>query len=131
MRNDSVNKYYRELKALFPLKTYYEIKFLKEFKNSLIEFSGQISNCTYDDLCKEFGTPQEIFLEYMNTEDYENEPKTIWNDQIRKNIIAIVSILLIIGIVIYFLFLSDLKNKVEQSIPYETETTITESMSFR
>src|SRR5699024_8406804 len=105
MRNDSVNKYYRELKALFPLKTYYEIKFLKEFKNSLIEFSGQISNCTYDDLCKEFGTPQEIFLEYMNTEDYENEPKTIWNDQIRKNIIAIVSILLIIGIVIYFLFL--------------------------
>ncbi|MBM6745632.1 hypothetical protein H6A32_15315 [Drancourtella massiliensis] len=126
MRNDSVNKYYRELKALFPLKTYYEIKFLKEFKNSLIEFSGQISNCTYDDLCKEFGTPQEIFLEYMNTEDYENEPKTIWNDQIRKNIIAIVSILLIIGIVIYFLFLSDLKNKVEQSIPYETETTITE-----
>ena len=126
MRNDSVNKYYRELKALFPLKTYYEIKFLKEFKNSLIEFSGQISNCTYDDLCKEFGTPQEIFLEYMNTEDYENEPKTIWNDQIRKNIIAIVSILLIIGIVIYFLFLSDLKNKVEQSIPFETETTITE-----
>ena len=126
MRNDSVNKYYRELKALFPLKTYYEIKFLKEFKNSLIEFSGQISNCTYDDLCKEFGTPQEIFLEYMNTEDYENEPKTIWNDQIRKNIIAIVSILLIIGIVIYFFFLSDLKNKVEQSIPYETETTITE-----
>ena len=39
MQNKYVKDYYRILKSIFPLKTFYEGKFLKEFKMSLIEYS--------------------------------------------------------------------------------------------
>ena len=66
MQNKYVKDYYRILKSIFPLKTFYEGKFLKEFKMSLIEYSIEHPHCTFNDLIEEFGTPQEILLEYMN-----------------------------------------------------------------
>lgn len=124
MRNKYTNEYYRILKAIFPLKDFYEAKFLKDFKNSLIEFSNEHPNSTFDDLIIEFGTPQEVLLEYMDTQDYLLTSKKIKNRSYKNFFVICIMIILFIGMSSYILFLLKLNREVERSIPNQVETII-------
>lgn len=124
MRNKCINEYYRILKAMFPIKDIYEVKFLKDFKNSLIEFVNEYPNSTFDDLIIEFGTPQEVLLEYMDTQDYLQTSKKIKNRSYKKIFVTCLIICLFIGMSSYILFLLKLNREVERSIPNQVETII-------
>lgn len=126
MRNSCVKEYYRILKAIFPLKSYYEAKFLKEFKNSLIEFSNNKNVCTFEDLVKEFGSPQEVLHEYMDTQDFIETSTAIKKQNTKKYILWVCVIFLILGLAFYTIFLYDLSKKVEKAIPATINTTIDE-----
>lgn len=126
MQSNCVTEYYRILKAIFPQKSYYEAKFLKEYKNSLIEFSNHKSSCTFDDLVAEFGSPQEVLLEYMDAQDSIETSAAIKKQNTRKYILLSCALFLLLALLIYTAFLYDLKQKVEKAIPDEVSTTIIE-----
>lgn len=129
MRNNCISEYYRILKAIFPLKSYYEAKFLKDFKNSLIEFYNNNPNCTFDDLTIEFGTPQEVLLEYMDTQDFLVTAKAIKKQTTKKYLFFTCVIILFLSMFIYILFLYNLKEKVENAIPDNINTVIEEEVT--
>lgn len=124
MQSNCVTEYYRILKAIFPLKSYYEAKFLKEYKNSLIEFSNHKNSCTFDDLVAEFGSPQEVLLEYMDAQDSLKTSAAIKKQNTRKYILLSCALFLFLGLLIYTAFLYDLNQKVERAIPDKVNTTI-------
>ncbi|MBE5062746.1 hypothetical protein INF30_05670 [Lachnospiraceae bacterium DSM 108991] len=124
MQSDCVKEYYRILKAIFPLKSYYEAKFLKEYKNSLIEFSNHKNHCTFDDLVAEFGSPQEVLLEYMDAQDSTETSAAIKKQNTRKYILLSCALFLFLGLLIYTTFLYGLNQKVEKAIPDKVNTTI-------
>lgn len=126
MQNKYVKDYYRILKSIFPLKTFYEGKFLKEFKMSLIEYSIEHPHCTFNDLIEEFGTPQEILLEYMNAQDYTETVKDIKKQTSKKIFLTFIFILFLLSITIYTFFLFNLKKEVEKAIPTSIDTIIYE-----
>lgn len=126
MWNDCVRTYYKELKALFPSISYYDMKFLKDFKSNLREYSATILHCTYEKLVEEFGTPEEIFQEYM--EEIENNGTVVvqGKDHTKKWVLILVASTLAILIIIYTAFWYDFKKKAEEAIPDEIETIIIE-----
>ena len=126
MRNNCVKEYYRILKAIFPLKSYYEAKFLKEFKNSLIEFSNTRRHCTFEDLVNEFGSPQEVLHEYMDAQDFIETSTAIKKQNIKKYFLLFCVLLLFLVLLLYTIFLHGLSEKVEQAIPDAISTTISE-----
>ena len=104
MQSDCVKEYYRILKAIFPLKSYYEAKFLKEYKNSLIEFSNHKNHCTFDDLVEEFGSPQEVLLEYMDAQDSTETSAAIKKTEYKKIYSSILCIIFVFGIINLYYF---------------------------
>lgn len=126
MRNNCVKEYYRILKAIFPLKSYYEAKFLKEFKNSLIEFSNNKNVCTFEDLVAEFGSPQEVLHEYMDAQDFTETSTAIKKQTAKKYLLWSCIIFLLLSLLFYTIFLYNLSEKVEKAIPETINTTIKE-----
>ena len=127
MRNKCIQEYYHALKTIFPLHSYYEAKFLKEFKVSLIEYSYHNTNCTYEDLVKEFGSPQEVFQEYMDTQDPKSKCYETDKIKIRKSIMVVAASIISICILVYLFNLFNLKAQVQETIPDKIETTIIET----
>lgn len=131
MRNNCIEEYYSALKTIFPFNSFYEAKFLKEFKNSLVEYSYHNTNCTYEDLVTEFGSPQEVYQDYMNAQDPESKCYDTDKHKFKKPImivaVSIISICICICIFGYLINLFHLKEQVQETIPDEIEINIIET----
>lgn len=80
MNNDAVKKYCILLRGLFQTINFHQGKFLKSYKEMLNEYAFLNLKCTYEDLVSRFGTPQEVFIDYLNEQNPDAILKTI-----RKN----------------------------------------------
>ena len=77
MKNEAAVKYYRQLKGLFKKINFAQGKFLKSYKEMLGEYVIVNPKCTYEDLVLRFGSPQDVYINYINEQDPENVLKTI------------------------------------------------------
>lgn len=126
MRNSCIKEYYHALKTFFPLNSFYEAKFLKEFKTSLVEYSYHNIDCTYEDLVTEFGSPQEVYQEYMDAQDPESKRYDTNKHKIRKPIMVVAVSIISICILAYLFNLFNLKGQVQETMPDEIETNVIE-----
>lgn len=72
MKNKDCILYYRTLKGLFPFIGIKEIKFLRDVKMQLHDFSILHPNCAYKDISDCFGLPEEIFKDYISSHGTES-----------------------------------------------------------
>lgn len=66
MNQKELDTYFRQIKLLLPLYTKKEKQFLRDFKDSVNEFSSQSPNCTMDDVIERFSTPEEVVHDYIS-----------------------------------------------------------------
>lgn len=99
MKNESVKKYYKLLRGLFRTINFHEGKFLKSFREALNEYAILYPECSFDDLVLRFGTPQEVFTDYINEQDPDYILKTIRKNNGKKILMMICIVIAIIGAV--------------------------------
>ena len=127
MRNEAVKKYYRILRGLFHTINFHEAKFLKSLKESLNEYAILNPECTYNDLISRFGTPQEVFTDYLNEQDPDDIFLQIKKNNGKKLMLAALIIILAIGIIslsVRCYFLYKLYQEVSDSIVVTEEVII-------
>lgn len=73
---------------------------------------------------EEFGSPQEVLLEYMDAQDSTETSAAIKKQNTRKYILLSCALFLFLGLLIYTTFLYGLNQKVEKAIPDKVNTTI-------
>lgn len=66
MNQKELDTYFRQIKLLLPLYTKKEKQFLRDFKDSVNEFSSQSPNCTMEDVIARFSTPEEVVHDYIS-----------------------------------------------------------------
>lgn len=126
MRNINVTKYYMILKGLFPQINFSEGRFLKDFKDCLIEFAKMNPSCSYEDLINEFGTPEEIVHDYILGKDFEYLFKLFKRKSYMKYIwLSILTGIIIVSISIVSLLYKDYAGAKEANVIIK-ETIITE-----
>lgn len=121
--NSSTKKYYKNIRLLLPAFGKNEKKLLNSITIRLKELDFIDSNVTYDEICKELGTPQEIVSEYIFSLETDKIIKNLsFIRYIRKFFIILVIILLLLsGIRIRYLNMAfeELKNDI---VTYEHVT---------
>lgn len=109
MKNEAAVKYYRELKGLFKKINFAQGKFLKSYKEMLDEYVIVNPKCTYEDLVLRFGSPQDVYINYINEQDPENVLKTIKHNVWKKAltwciIIALIASGIIVAVRCFFYY---------------------------
>lgn len=99
MNNDAVKKYCILLRGLFQTINFHQGKFLKSYKEMLNEYAFLNPKCTYEDLVSRFGTPQEVFIDYLNEQNPDAILKTIRKNNGKKILMMIFIVIVIIGTV--------------------------------
>lgn len=72
INNKSCNLYYYTLKGLFPFIGIQEGKFLRDVKMQLQEFAILHPKCEYKEINSLFGSPEEVFKDYVNSQGTES-----------------------------------------------------------
>ena len=122
----AAQEYYFILKSIFPKVTVEEGRFLKEFKTSLIEFTLVHPQCTYDTLIEEFGTPQDILHEYLDTHDANKLTHAIKKPNYKKLVLLIILAGVLICCTAYCIFLIHAAKKLSSQIPDKVIISIIE-----
>lgn len=97
MKNKAVVKYCKELRGLFEKINFAQGKFLKSYKEMLDEYVIVNPKCTYEDLVLRFGSPQDVYTNYMNEQDPVNVLKTIKCNAWKKVLTLVLIITLVTG----------------------------------
>lgn len=71
LKNKSCNLYYYTLRGLFPFIGIQEGKFLRDVKMQLHEFAIRHPKCEYREINSLFGSPEEVFKDYVNSQGTE------------------------------------------------------------
>jgi len=120
MMNKEIKKYYKEVSTLLPVHGKYEKQFLKNIRESLLEFSADIPDITYLKLCDEFGDPQDIIINYYSEIDNEYLRKQLRRTHFIR-IATTVAFILFCALMIYLavLFYIDFINAQNAIITHE------------
>lgn len=116
------NKYFRDIKKLFPIHGKNEKKYLKNIKQQIDEYE----NFTYEQLEETFGTPINVVTSYYETIDSSYLLKRINFKRIITYVCAI-CLLLVTLVSCYEMYtVYKAKQKFNDMFPITEETTITE-----
>lgn len=66
---NSKTLYIRNIRDIFSIKGKKEKEYLKRLINNINEFDEDYPNSSYDELEDKFGTPKEIYLDYLENQD--------------------------------------------------------------
>lgn len=127
MKNRAVKQYYRILRGLFKSINFCEGKFLKSYREMLNEYAILNPQCTYNDLVLRFGTPQEVFTDYINEQDPGEVIKMIKKNNGKKILLVSLIMILVVGIIslsVRCYFLYRLYQEVSNSIVVTEEIII-------
>lgn len=127
MKNESVKKYYKLLRGLFRTINFHEGKFLKSFREALNEYAILYPKCSFDDLVLRFGTPQEVFTDYINEQDPDDIIKKIKRNNGKKLLFVAFITILLVGVItlsVRCYFLYKLYQEVSDSIVVKEEIII-------
>ncbi len=90
------NLYIKNVISLFPIHSKKEREYLKKLKRNINEFDEDYPHSSYDEFVEKFGTPKDIFINYINNQNEEYLIKKIK----RKKIMNIVCICILSFIII-------------------------------
>ena len=125
MKNKNCLLYYKILKALFPLTSFKEAKFLLDVKKQLVEFSILHPDCTYDDVIEFFGRPEDILVDYISSLGCTNLYQKIRKRNTIRLIITIAVLAVLTIWIIFFSFWYKSYYDFSNSMPVYNETNIT------
>lgn len=66
-----LRKYYKQIRALFPIYTALEKRFLTDLQEDISTFISEHAECAVPAIKEKFGEPQEIIQDYLETVDAE------------------------------------------------------------
>ena len=101
-----LKQYLKKVRLLLPIYGKDERKFIKDLKDSIIEFIEQNMGCTWEDIIDHFEEPQEVVYNYTSSLDQSQLCKRIsLRKTINKAIVMItVAILVVLSIKTYFYY---------------------------
>lgn len=120
--------FYQRVRCLFPSIGFKEGKFLRDLNFHLRDFSFSHPNCTYEDIVDFFGAPEEIFINYIESEGIETMSKKFLLRKYLRTFIYITSIFLFFIWVTYFIFWVKSYREFVSVIPAYGEVTIEEGV---
>lgn len=98
MKNTYTNEYYQKVRELLPEINFKEGRFLRDIKKVLTDYEKTHPKCTYEDLVKEFESPDEVVYNYIAVEGKTYLFKVLKRKKYGKYIaIVIISSILIIS----------------------------------
>lgn len=62
-------RYLKNIKNIFPIHTKKEKEYLQKLKSNINEFDEDYPNSSYDEFVDKFGTPKEIFVGYIESQE--------------------------------------------------------------
>ena len=63
------NLYIKNIKKIFPIHSKKEKEYLKKLERHISEYIDDYPNPTYDELVEKFGTPKEVFMGYIDSQE--------------------------------------------------------------
>lgn len=100
MKNKDYLLFYQELKTFFPNIGFEEGRFLKDIKLQLRDFSLMNPDCSYKKLTDTFGTPQELYNAYIQSQEVQaSYTKSKPKKHMKAFCLCCISILLLIFLV--------------------------------
>ncbi len=99
--NKDCQLYYRRLKSLFPSIGFAEGKFLRDMKMHLRDYGIMHSRAKYNEIMKTFGKPEEVYMDYLESQGIEEICNRF---QKRRNLRLIIYFVVIIGILVWASF---------------------------
>lgn len=123
MNKDS-KKYYSELKLFFPVHGKIERQMFSDIRFRLEELNENMENISYEQICEELGSPQEIVSGYFCDTDTEYLVKRLrFTQYIRRCVlILITAIIIIAGVYCYHLYKLYLEISEKEMPTYFIET---------
>ncbi len=67
--NKNCQLFYKRLRTLFPSIGFAEGKFLRDIKMQLRDYSIENPNAEYEDVVKFFGNPEDVYENYLDTQE--------------------------------------------------------------
>jgi hypothetical protein len=108
-----IDKYVADVKALLPIYSADEKKFLKQLRTSIAEYAETMPDASAQALTEEFGTPVDIVRSYVGSMDVDQIIKKISIRKIltRAFMIFLVSVIILLTVMIGFTYRAYLDSK--------------------
>lgn len=121
MQNHETRKFLKQVKNLLPIFSKQEKRFLKDLENDISEYFNVHPNSTVEDIANEFGTPNDIVHDYIESIDLDYIIKRISTRKIvRRTLICIVLLAFIVSSAfigsIYSAYLHSLDSVITQEV---------------
>lgn len=122
--NRAAKKYYKEIKALLPVRGAHEKRFLNDVKLDIYEYLHTEPDPTYEQICGAFGDPSEVIIGYYTNIDEDYLIKQLRISRIvRIGVICIVALMVLVSIIRIGLFYKSYLDE-KNAIVREVETVI-------
>lgn len=116
-----LKQYLKKVRLLLPIYGKDERKFIKDLKDSIIEFIEQNMGCTWEDIIDHFEEPQEVVYNYTSSLDQSQLCKRISLRKTINNAIVMITVAILVMLSIKTYFYYDLyKEAQSQIITHET-----------
>ncbi len=114
--------YIKNVVSIFPVHSKKEKKYLKNLKNNINEFDEDYPLSSYDGFVEKFGTPKEVFVDYISNQDEYYLIKKL-NAKKMIKILLICILILTISLELWkaFLLYKDREESANQEIRIEIE----------
>ena len=122
-QQQELEKYFKQIKVLFPAYGSYEKRFFEDFKASVTEYTLLHSDYTLQEIEENFGDPKSIISTYLSSVDSSYMYKQIKRTKlVRRGVICSVIIILMACLVYLAFDYSDYKKSTNAIIHKEKST---------
>lgn len=128
MKSNNDEIFYQRVQCLFPSIGFKERKFLRELRFNLHDFSISHPNSTYEDIVYCFGLPEEIMINYVESEGIEIIEKRFTKRKYIRLLVYGIFVFLFFTWITFFLFWTKIYNEYTSQVPAYREVTIKEGI---
>ena len=121
MKNDDNCKYYiKQISHLLPLHTKKERLFLNELKDSVMRFTEETEDCSFDLITERFGKPLDVVHDYLSSLGKIELQQALYKSRLVKGCIlaAMIGILIILFVIWLYEYL-DYRHQWDNNIVLE------------
>ncbi|MDD6298779.1 DUF6120 family protein [Hornefia butyriciproducens] len=125
MNKNSIKKYKKQIKALLPFYSKKERRFMRELNDSFNHYIEKNPKSTMLEIQEQFGTPQEIVREYIDSFDVDILIRKLSIRKIIKRVFIALLLALVIGLGIFSAFTYKAYLEYKNTLVIEAETDVT------
>lgn len=103
----SLHNYFSQIKSLFPFYSKKEKRFLKDFKESVLDYIEDNPNASIDDIILDFGDAPDIVYNYISSLSPEKLQEKLSLSSYIKRAIIVVMIFIFSTLIAYNIYLYD------------------------